>query len=151
MADEKATLNIPGLGLIELPIKSGTIGQPVIDIQQLAQHGMFTFDPGFMSTAACESKITYIDGDQGILLHRGYPITELVENSDYLEVCYLLLNGELPTKQQKEEFISEIKQHTLVHEQLRDFFYGFPRTSHPMAIMCGVVGALSAFYHDSLI
>lgn len=150
MADEKATLNIPGLGLIELPIKSGTIGQPVIDIQQLAQHGMFTFDPGFMSTAACESKITYIDGDQGILLHRGYPITELVENSDYLEVCYLLLNGELPTKQQKEEFISEIKQHTLVHEQLRDFFYGFPRTSHPMAIMCGVVGALSAFYHDSL-
>ncbi len=150
MADEKATLNIPGLGLIELPIKSGTIGQPVIDIQQLAQHGMFTFDPGFMSTAACESKITYIDGDQGILLHRGYPITELVENSDYLEVCYLLLNGELPTKQQKEEFSSEIKQHTLVHEQLRDFFYGFPRTSHPMAIMCGVVGALSAFYHDSL-
>lgn len=150
MADEKATLNIPGLGLIELPIKSGTIGQPVIDIQQLAQHGMFTFDPGFMSTAACESKITYIDGDQGILLHRGYPITELVESSDYLEVCYLLLNGELPTKQQKEEFTSEIKQHTLVHEQLRDFFYGFPRTSHPMAIMCGVVGALSAFYHDSL-
>lgn len=150
MAYEKAVLNIPGMGLIELPIKYGTLGQPVIDIQQLGQNGVFTFDPGFMSTAACESQITYIDGDEGVLLHRGYPITELVENSDYLEVCYLLLNGELPNKAQKESFVTEIKQHTLVHEQLRDFFRGFPRTSHPMSIMCGVVGGLSAFYHDAL-
>jgi citrate synthase len=150
MADDKATLNIPGVGIIELPIKYGTLGQPVIDVQQLGQNGYFTFDPGFMSTAACESQITYIDGDQGILLHRGYPITELVENSDYLEVCYLLLNGELPSKTEKEEFVNQIKHHTLVHEQIHEFFLGFPRTSHPMAIMCGVVGALSAFYHDSL-
>ncbi len=150
MTDEKAILNFPGKEPIELPILYGTLGQPVVDVQLLGQHGIFTFDPGFMSTAACESKITYIDGDQGILLHRGYPITELVENSDYLEVCYLLLEGNLPTTAQKEAFIAEIKDHTLVHEQIRSFFNGFPRSSHPMAIMCGVVGALSAFYHDSL-
>jgi citrate synthase len=150
MTDEKAILHFPGKDPIELPIRYGTLGQPVVDVQLLGQHGLFTFDPGFMSTAACESKITFIDGDQGILLHRGYPITELVENSDYLEVCYLLLEGELPTAAQKEAFVKEVKQHTLVHEQIRSFFNGFPRSSHPMSIMCGVVGALSAFYHDAL-
>lgn len=150
MADDKAILNIPGQEPIELPIKYGTLGQPVIDVQLLGQHGYFTFDPGFMSTAACESKITFIDGDKGILLHRGYTISDLVENSDYLEVCYLLLEGELPNKKQKEEFVNKIKHHTLVHEQIRSFFNGFPRWSHPMAIMCGVVGGLSAFYHDAL-
>lgn len=150
MADDKANLGLPDQAPIELSIRQGTLGQPVIDIQQLGQSGYFTFDPGFMSTAACESAITYIDGDQGILLHRGYTISDLVEQSDYLEVCYLLLNGELPNKKEKEEFVAQIKQHTLVHEQIRNFFSGFPRTSHPMAIMCGVVGALSAFYHDSL-
>jgi citrate synthase len=150
MADEKAILNIPGKQPIELPIKHGVLGQPVIDIQELGQHGVFTFDPGFMSTAACESQITYIDGDQGQLLHRGYPIAELVENSNYLEVCYLLLNGQLPTKAEFDKFVAQVRQHTMVHEQLREFFQGFPRTSHPMAILCGVVGALAAFYHDAL-
>lgn len=148
--DDKAILNIPGKEPIELPIKYGVLGQPVVDVQLLGQHGVFTFDPGFMSTAACESKITYIDGDQGLLLHRGYNIVDLVEKSDYLEVCYLLLYGELPSKAQKHEFVSKINHHTLVHEQLREFYQGFPRNSHPMAIMCGVVGGLSAFYHDSL-
>lgn len=150
MAEDKALLQIPGIEPIELPIKRSTIGQPVIDIQALGQTGFFTFDPGFMSTAACESKITYIDGDQGVLLHRGYTISDLVQHSDYLEVCYLLLNGELPNKEQKEQFVDQIKDHTLIHEQLRNFFNGFPRSSHPMAIMCGVVGGLSAFYHDVL-
>lgn len=150
MSDEKATLNIPGHEPIELSIKYGTIGQPVIDVQELGKYGYFTYDPGFMSTAACESKITYIDGDKGQLLHRGYEIADLVENCDYLEVCYLLLYGELPDKKQKDVFETQIKQHTMVHEQIREFYLGFPRTSHPMAIMCGVVGALSAFYHDAL-
>lgn len=148
--DDKAILNIPGLDPIELSIKHGTLGQPVIDVQELGQYGYFTYDPGFMSTAACESQITYIDGDKGILLHRGYEIADLVKYTDYLEVCYLLLNGELPNKEQKQTFENQIKQHTMVHEQIREFFSGFPRTSHPMAIMCGVVGALSAFYHDAL-
>lgn len=102
-----------------------------------------------MSTASCESKITYIDGDNGILLHRGYPIEQLAEKSDYLETCYLLLNGELPTAEQKAQFVSTVKNHTMVHEQLKTFFNGFRRDAHPMAVMCGVVGALSAFYHDS--
>lgn len=150
MTDEKATLNLPGQDPLELPIRHGTLGQDVIEIQQLGDHNYFTFDPGLTCTASCESKITFIDGDKGILLHRGYTITELVENSDYLEVSYLLLYGELPNKLQKDEFHIQINHHTMVHEQLRDFFKGFPRTSHPMAIMCGVVGALSAFYHDSL-
>lgn len=150
MSDEKATLNIPGHEPIELSIKYGAIGQPVIDVQELGKYGYFTYDPGFMSTAACESKITYIDGDKGQLLHRGYEIADLVENCDYLEVCYLLLYGELPNKKQKDVFEAQIKQHTMVHEQIREFYLGFPRTSHPMAIMCGVVGALSAFYHDAL-
>lgn len=150
MADDKAVLNIPGLDPISLDIKHGTLGQPVIDVQHLGQYGYFTYDPGFMSTASCESQITFIDGDKGQLLHRGYAIADLVENCDYLEVCYLLLNGELPNKAQKSDFEEQIKYHTMVHEQIREFFRGFPRTSHPMAIMCGVVGALSAFYHDAL-
>ncbi len=135
---------------ISLPIKSGTVGPDVIDIQSLTKYGYFTFDSGFMSTAACESKITYIDGDQGILLHRGYPIDQLAKKSDYLETCFLLLYGELPNGEQKEKFERTIKNHTMVHEQIRNFYNGFRRDAHPMAIMCGVVGALSAFYHDSL-
>lgn len=150
MTEEKAVLNIPGVAPIELPIKHGTLGQDVLDIQQLGQSNFFTFDPGFMSTSACESQITFIDGDKGILLHRGYPINDLVQNSNYLEVCYLLFYGELPTKKQTQQFTLLIKQHTMVHEQLRNFYSGFPRTSHPMAILCGVVGGLSAFYHDAL-
>ena len=138
--------NIP----LELPIKKGTLGPEVIDVTSLAKSGYFTFDPGFMSTAACASKITYIDGEKGVLLHRGYPIEQLAENSDFLEVCYLLIYGELPKEAQKETFTQEISQHTLVHEQLRNFFNGFRRDAHPMAIMVGVVGALSAFYHESL-
>ena len=150
MADKKAQLIIEGAAPVELPILTGTVGPDVIDVRGLTATGRFTFDPGFMSTASCESKITYIDGDQGILLHRGYPIEQLAEQSDYLETCYLLLNGELPNAEQKAKFVSTIKNHTMVHEQLKTFFNGFRRDAHPMAIMCGVVGALSAFYHDSL-
>jgi citrate synthase len=150
MADETAILQIPGKDPISLPIRAGTLGPNVIDVSSLNKYGVFTYDPGFQSTAACESQITFIDGDKGILLHRGYPIAALAEKSDYLEVCYLLLRGELPTKTQKEEFVAKIRQHTLVHEQIINFLNGFPRNAHPMAIMCGVVGALSAFYHDSL-
>lgn len=134
----------------DLPVYHGTVGPNVIDVTQLAKAGMFTYDPGFMSTAACSSKITYIDGDKGILLYRGYPIEQLAEKSDFLEVCYLLMYGELPTKTSKEIFVKDIKNHTMVHEQLRNFFNGFRRDAHPMAIMVGVVGALSAFYHESL-
>ncbi len=150
MANDPAELKIPGKDPISLPILSGTLGPNVIDVSSLNRYSVFTYDPGFQSTAACTSKITFIDGDKGILLHRGYPIATLAEQSDYLEVCYLLLNGELPTLAQKEQFVDNIKHHTMVHEQLSSFFNGFPRQSHPMAIMCGVVGALSAFYHDSL-
>lgn len=146
----EAKLVVQGIDPISFPIRHGTLGPPVVDVSSLNKHGMFTFDPGFMSTAACESQITYIDGDQGILLYRGYPIEALAEQSDYLEVCYLLLHGELPNREEKEQFVYKVKHHTLVHEQLGDFLYGFPRGAHPMAIMCGVVGALSAFYHDSL-
>lgn len=147
---ESATLQIPGMSPISLPMRSGTLGPKVVDVSGLNKYGVFTFDVGFQSTAACESQITFIDGDKGVLLHRGYPIEQLAENSDYLEVCYLLLRGELPNKKQKEEFVYKIQHHTMVHEQLINFLNGFPRNSHPMAIMCGVVGALSAFYHDSL-
>lgn len=134
----------------EFAVKSGSVGPDVIDIGKLySQTGMFTLDPGFTSTASCESKITYIDGDQGVLLHRGYPIDQLAENGDFLEVCYLLLYGELPTKAQKIDFDFRVTHHTMVHEQMNRFFTGFRRDAHPMAIMCGVVGALSAFYHDS--
>ncbi|NOX50276.1 MAG: citrate (Si)-synthase [Gammaproteobacteria bacterium] len=146
-----ATLTIEGVAdPIELPILSGSLGPDVIDVSKLTSQGYFTYDPGFVSTAACDSEITYIDGDQGILLHRGYPIGELAEKSDYLELCYLLLNGELPNASDKKEFVETIKNHTMVHEQLRHFFQGFRRDAHPMSIMCGVTGALSAFYHDSL-
>ena len=135
---------------VDMPVKSGTIGPDVIDIGKLYNAtGCFTFDPGFLSTAACESKITYIDGDAGVLLYRGYPIEELARSSDFEEVCYLLLHGELPNKPEREKFVRGITYHTMVHEQLREFFRGFRRDAHPMAIMCGVVGALSAFYHDS--
>lgn len=134
----------------ELPVLSGTLGPEVVDVSSLAKQGYFTFDVGFMSTAACRSGITYIDGDQGILLHRGYPIQELAENSSYLELCYLLLNGELPNKAQMAEFDKSVKYHTMVHEQVVNFFQGFRRSAHPMAIMVGVVGALSAFYHDQI-
>jgi len=149
MTDKKATLTIPGMAPIELPIYSGTLGADVVDVRDLTNRGLFTYDPGFVSTASCESKITYIDGEQGVLLHRGYPIEQLAEQSDYLETCYLLLKGELPNPQEKEAFVSTIKNHTMVHEQIRSFYNGFRRDAHPMAIMCGVVGALSAFYHDS--
>ena len=136
---------------VELPILDGTVGPRVIDIRKLyAETGMFTYDPGFTSTAACDSGLTYIDGDKGVLLHRGYSIKELALKSDFLEVCHLLLYGELPNAQQKQDFINVITRHTMVHEQMQFFFRGFRRDSHPMAVMVGVVGALSAFYHDSL-
>jgi len=149
MSGATATLNIDGKA-IELPTKPGTVGPGVVDIAPLYKHsGMFTYDPGFTSTASCESKITYIDGDVGVLLHRGYPIDQLAEQSSFMEVSYLLLNSELPTKDELAEFIYTISRHTMLHEQLATFYRGFRRDAHPMAIMCGVVGALSAFYHDS--
>ncbi|MCB1386364.1 MAG: citrate (Si)-synthase, partial [Nitratireductor sp.] len=149
MTDKTAKLSI-GEDSWEFPVKSGTIGPDVVDIAALYKKaGLFTFDPGFTSTAACESDITYIDGDEGILLHRGYPIEQLAEHGDFLETCYLLLYGELPTKEQNEDFHHRITYHTMVHEQMTRFFTGFRRDAHPMAVMCGVVGALSAFYHDS--
>jgi citrate synthase len=136
---------------VELPIIEGTDGPSVIDVTKLyAETGLFTYDPGFMSTASCHSGITYIDGDVGILRHRGYDIADLAEKSDYLEVCYLLLNGELPNKQEKENFVNSVKRHTMVHEQLHFLFRGYPRGSHPMAVMVGAVSSLSAFYHDTL-
>jgi len=135
---------------LELPIRKGTLGPDAIEVSQLAKQNVFTYDPGFMSTAACESKITFIDGEKGVLLHRGYPIEQLAEKSDFLEVSYLLLQGELPNQAQKANFIKSVNLHTMVHEQLRNFFNGFRRDAHPMAVMVGVVGALSAFYHDSL-
>ncbi len=150
MADKKAQLIIEGSAPVDLPVLTGTIGPDVIDVRDLISSGHFTYDPGFMSTAACESKITYIDGDKGILLHRGYPIEQLAEKSDYLETCYLLLNGELPNAEQKKNFVETISKHTMVNEQLKSFLNGFRRDAHPMAVMCGIVGALSAFYHDSL-
>jgi citrate synthase len=150
-AKRTATLSIEGAAEpIDLPIYEGAEGPDVIDVGKLTSQGYFTYDPGFVSTASCESEITYIDGDQGILLHRGYPIDQLAEQSNHLELCYLLLNGHLPSKQENDEFVDTIKNHTMVHEQLRHFFQGFRRDAHPMAIMCGVTGALSAFYHDSL-
>jgi citrate synthase len=151
MADKKAQLTVDGLDSpIEFPVYQGTLGPDVIDVRSLVAHGKFTYDPGFVSTASCESKITYIDGGKGILLHRGYPIEELAEHSDFLETSYLLLHGELPTAEEKEDFVKTIGNHTMVNEQLVSFFQGFRRDAHPMALMCGVVGALSAFYHDSL-
>ncbi len=149
MTGKTATLTV-GDKSINLPIYSGTLGPDVIDVKDVLSNGYFTYDPGFMATSACESKITFIDGDKGILLHRGYPIDQLAEKSDYLETCYLLLNGELPNAEQKVAFEKLITNHTMVHEQLQFFYRGFRRDAHPMAVMCGVVGALSAFYHDNL-
>ena len=135
---------------IDLGVKTGSIGPSVIDIGKLyAQTGMFTYDPGFTSTASCESQITYIDGDAGVLLYRGYPIEQLAEHGDFLETCYLLLEGQLPTAAQKADFDYRVTRHTMVHEQMARFFQGFRRDAHPMAVMVGSIGALSAFYHDS--
>jgi citrate synthase len=145
----KATL-VVGNKSIELPISRGTVGPDVVDIRKLyAEGNVFTYDPGFVSTASCESGITYIDGDEGVLLYRGYPIDQLAEQSDFIEVCYLLLHGELPSTDALKTFRTQITRHTMVHEQISQFFRGFRRDAHPMAVMCGVVGALSAFYHDS--
>ncbi|MBT5292625.1 MAG: citrate (Si)-synthase [Cellvibrionales bacterium] len=149
-SDIKATLTIENGPTLELPVYKGTIGPDVVDVSQLTPNGHFTFDPGFVSTASCESQITFIDGGKGVLLHRGYPIEQLAKHSSHLEACYLLIYGELPTEEQKAHFEYTISRHTMVHEQLRTFYSGFRRDAHPMAILCGVVGALSAFYHDSL-
>jgi citrate synthase len=149
MADSPASLSIGGKNN-DFPVRQGSVGPDVIDIRKLyAQTGAFTYDPGFTSTAACESAITYIDGDEGILLHRGYPIDQLAEQSTFMEVAYLLLHGELPGRDELTGFTRTITRHTMLHEQLSTFYRGFRRDAHPMAIMCGVVGALSAFYHDS--
>ena len=135
----------------ELPVIDGSVGPKVIDIRKLySLTGHFTYDPGYTSTGSCESNITYIDGEEGILLYRGYPIHDLAQHCDYPEVCHLLLYGDLPTTEQKSKFENDITNHTMLHEQINTFYRGFRRDSHPMAIMCGVVGALSAFYHDSL-
>jgi citrate synthase len=149
---KKATLTFSdGSPSVEFPIYSGTVGPDVIDIRKLyGQTGKFTFDPGFMSTAACDSRITYIDGDKGELLYRGYPIEQLAQSCDFLETCYLLLNGELPTRPQQADFEYRVIHHSMVHEQMTRFFQGFRRDAHPMAVLVGCVGALSAFYHDSL-
>ncbi len=150
-AKGKATLSYEADKKLDFPTYAGTIGPDVIDIRALyGKTGMFTYDPGFLSTASCASKITYIDGDQGILLYRGYPIEQLAVHCDFLEVCYLLLFGELPDEAQKAEFVKTVSHHTMVHEQLARLYQGFRRDAHPMAVLVGVVGALSAFYHDSL-
>ena len=151
LADNKATLSFSnGSPSIEMPVYHGSVGPDVVDIRKLyAQTGMFTYDPGFLSTASCQSAITYIDGDKGELLYRGYPIEQLATNCDYLETCHLLLYGELPNVAQKTDFVSRVTNHTMVNEQMQFFLRGFRRDAHPMAIMTGLVGALSAFYHDS--
>ena len=150
MADRKAILTIDGMEPMELPVYQGTIGPDCVDVSSLAGQGIFTLDEGFASTASCRSAITYIDGTEGILLHRGYPIDQLADNADYLEVCYLLLNGELPNAEQKAEFDSVVRNHTMVNENVAAFYNGFRYDAHPMAMLCAVVGALSSFYHDSL-
>jgi citrate synthase len=145
----KASLTV-GSKTVELPVSQGTVGPDVIDIRKLyTDANVFTYDPGFQSTASCESAITYIDGDEGVLLYRGYPIDQLAEQSDFIEVCYVLLHGQLPSAEKLQTFRNQITRHTMVHEQISQFFRGFRRDAHPMAVMCGVVGALSAFYHDS--
>src|SRR5690554_928175 len=149
-SSKTATLSFDGKSF-ELPMFTPTVGPEVIDIRKLyGQAGVFTYDPGFTSTASCDSTITYIDGDEGILLHRGYPIDQLASKSHFLEVCYLLLYGELPSSTQLEDFETRITRHTMIHEQMHNFFRGFRRDAHPMATMVGVVGAMSAFYHDSV-
>jgi citrate synthase len=152
-SNRKATLtfNDNAHPAVEFPVLSGSVGPDVVDIRTLyGKSGTFTYDPGFMSTASCTSKITYIDGDAGVLLYRGYPIEQLAVHCDFLETCYLLLNGDLPNKAEKDKFVQTVTQHTMVHEQLAQFFRGFRRDAHPMAVMVGTVGALAAFYHDSL-
>ena len=151
LADNKATLSFSnGAPSVEMPVYSGSIGPDVIDIRKLyAQTGMFTYDPGFLSTASCQSAITYIDGDKGELLYRGYPIEQLANKVDYLDTCYLLLNGELPDAKQSTDFHTLVNQHTMVNEQMQFFLRGFRRDAHPMAVLTGLVGAMSAFYHDS--
>ncbi|WP_010508038.1 citrate synthase [Komagataeibacter europaeus] len=147
---KSATISLNGKD-VALPVLSGTLGPDVVDIRKLpAQAGVFTYDPGYGETASCSSKITFIDGEKGILLHRGYPIAQLAEQATFMEVAYLLLNGELPDKAQYDGFVNSIKHHTLLHEQIRNFFNGFRRDAHPMAILCGTVGALSSFYHEGL-
>ncbi len=149
--NKKAVLTLADGKSVEFPVLSGSVGPEVADIRALyGKTGMFTYDPGFLSTASCSSKITYIDGDEGVLLYRGYPIEQLAQNCNFLEVCYLLLNGELPNQKEKDEFSTTVMRHTMVHDQLTRFFTGFRRDAHPMAVLVGVVGALSAFYHDSL-
>ncbi|CAM3447874.1 citrate synthase [Halomonas lysinitropha] len=151
MADRKATLTVDGLeNPIDLPIYSGTLGPDVIDVRGLGAEGLFTYDPGFMATSSCQSAITYIDGGKGVLLHRGYPIDQLAKESDFVELCYLLMFGDLPDDSQYENFKSRITNHTMVHDQINNFFKGFRRDAHPMSILCGVVGGLAAFYHDHL-
>ena len=145
-----ASLTVDSRDPIELPVHAASVGPDVIDVSGLTSEGYFTYDPGFVSTASCNSNITYIDGDEGILLHCGYPIEQLAEQSDFLELCYLLLNGELPSPDEKDDFVGNIKRHGKVEEELRSFYTGFRRDAHPMAMMCGVVGALAAFYHNSL-
>src|SRR5215211_1132751 len=148
-SNKTATLTV-GNKTYDFPILTGTVGPDVIDIAKLyAQAGMFTYDPGFTSTGSCESKITYIDGDEGVLLYRGYPIEQLAEEGDFLEACYLLLYGDLPTQSQKADFVDRVTHHTMVHEQMMRFFQGFRRDAHPMAIMVGCVGALAACYDES--
>ncbi|HEX2197116.1 MAG TPA: citrate synthase [Burkholderiales bacterium] len=151
MAEKTATLKLPDGKTLEFPVLPGSVGPEVIDIRTLyGKSGMFTYDPGFLSTASCSSSITYIDGDEGVLLYRGYPIEQLAQQCDFLEVCYLLWYGELPNRKQKEEFDHIVTHHTMVHEQLARLYQGFRRDAHPMAVMVGVVGAMSAFYHDAL-
>ena len=151
MAEKTATLKLPDGKTLDFPVLPGTTGPDVVDIRTLyGRSGMFTYDPGFLSTASCSSAITFIDGDKGILLYRGYPIEELAQHCDFLEVCYLLQYGELPDRKQKDEFVDIVTHHTMVHEQLARLYQGFRRDAHPMAVMVGVVGALSAFYHDAL-
>ncbi|PZR90768.1 MAG: citrate (Si)-synthase, partial [Stutzerimonas stutzeri] len=149
MSGTTSQLTVEGKA-VDMPVKTGSIGPSVIDIGKLySQTGMFTYDPGFTSTASCESQITYIDGDEGVLLYRGYPIEQLAEHGDFLETCYLLLYGELPTAAQKADFDYRVTRHTMVHEQMARFFQGFRRDAHPMAVLVASVGAMSAFYHDS--
>ncbi|MCB5191050.1 citrate (Si)-synthase [Methylobacillus arboreus] len=151
MKPSKVTLTFDdGSAPIELPILPGKLGPSVIDIRSLGKHGYFTYDPGFLSTASCDSNITYIDGEQGLLFYRGYPIEQLAEHSDFMEVCYLLMHGELPNAEQKTKFTNIITRHSMVHDQLTHIFRGFRRDAHPMAVMVGVVGSMSAFYHEAI-
>src|SRR5450830_2146822 len=147
----KATITFDnGAAPIELPILSGSLGNDVIDIRSLGKHGIFTYDPGFLSTASCNSNITFIDGDEGLLYYRGYPIEQLAQHCDFMEVSYLLIHGNLPTLEEKETFTNTITHHTMLHDQLTNIFRGFRRDAHPMAVMVGVIGSMSAFYHDAM-